>query len=167
MGQELIHWVQKIIFLAMFLTMLLHILPGEKWKKYISFFAGLIFVTALIQPLGSLLGQEDLGLTGMAEVTFETKRQIAGLDQEYLGAEAQQQYGRSITLAGKELAEQLADSMDLEVRDVVVSLNADGKHVEKMQVTLRGATDRQKTEYQKKLAEILKLAGDKVEVSSG
>ena len=167
MGQELMQWVQKIIFLAMFLSMILQILPGEKWRKYISFFAGLIFVTALIQPLGNLLGQEDLGLSRMAGVTFETKRQIAWMDQAYLGEDAQQKYEQSLSLAGKELARQLADSMDLDVRDAAVHMGVDGKNVEKMQVTLRGATDRQKSEYQRKLAEILNIASEKVEVTSG
>lgn len=62
-------WIRQMIYLVIFLTLLLQILPKKSYRSYIKFFAGLIFVVALFQPLISLLGTEDWEETVVSRIT--------------------------------------------------------------------------------------------------
>jgi len=90
---ELMDWIKQMICLVIFLTMVLQILPDQKFVKYIRFFAGLILVISLMNPLISLLredgweeevfsyinGQEmtDMDLSGMEEIQAEVYDEYA------------------------------------------------------------------------------------------
>ena len=58
---ELLEWVKRMIFLGIFLTILLQVLPNGTYRKYVRFFAGMVFVLTIVSPLFSILGQKKLG----------------------------------------------------------------------------------------------------------
>lgn len=62
-------WIRQIIYLMLFLILALQILPSGKDRKYVRFFAGLIFVVGLLNPLVQMLQGADLG-SYIAEKTF-------------------------------------------------------------------------------------------------
>ena len=41
---ELLEWVKRMIFLGIFLTILLQVLPNGTYRKYVRFFAGMYFL---------------------------------------------------------------------------------------------------------------------------
>lgn len=56
---DLFGWVRQIIYLLIFLTMVLQILPDGSYRKYVKFFAGLVFVVTLLGPVVSLFVDGD------------------------------------------------------------------------------------------------------------
>lgn len=67
---DLLGWVRQIIYLLIFLTMMLQILPNGNYRKYVKFFAGLIFVVTLLGPVASLFTNgnwEDMILEAVTE----------------------------------------------------------------------------------------------------
>lgn len=59
MLSDLFAWIRQVIYLLIFLTLLLQILPDGSYRKYVKFFAGLIFVVTLLGPVVSLLAGQD------------------------------------------------------------------------------------------------------------
>lgn len=59
MLEDLLSWIKQIIYLLIFLTLLLQILPDGNYRKYVKFFAGLIFVVTLMGPVVSLFAGND------------------------------------------------------------------------------------------------------------
>lgn len=55
---EMLEWVKQMIFLGIFLTLLLQVLPANAYRKYVRFFAGMVFVVTILNPLFSVLGTE-------------------------------------------------------------------------------------------------------------
>ena len=67
---DLFDWIRQIIYLLIFLTMMLQILPDGNYRKYVKFFAGLIFVVTLLGPVVSLFADrnwEDMILEAVTE----------------------------------------------------------------------------------------------------
>ena len=66
-------WMKQVIYLLIFLTMLLQILPNGNYKKYVKFFAGMIFVVTLLGPVVSLFANQSWEslLTEKLEKEFE------------------------------------------------------------------------------------------------
>ena len=48
---EMLEWVKRMIFLGIFLTLLLQVLPANAYRKYVRFFAGMVFVVTILNPL--------------------------------------------------------------------------------------------------------------------
>ena len=56
---ELLEWVKRMIFLGIFLTILLQVLPSGTYRKYVRFFVGMVFVLTIVSPLFSILGEKN------------------------------------------------------------------------------------------------------------
>ena len=59
MFRQLYDWIQNIAVYLIFVSAVMHAIPGKDYEKYIRFFSGLILILLLFTPL--------LNLTGMAE----------------------------------------------------------------------------------------------------
>lgn len=70
-----------MIYLMIFLTLLLQILPEKSYRGYVKFFAGLIFAAAVMQPVFSVIGSGNwenmvsLRITELEE-SMETDEEI-------------------------------------------------------------------------------------------
>ncbi|MCD7921142.1 MAG: stage III sporulation protein AF [Clostridiales bacterium] len=69
MFSEWMDWIRQMIYLAIFLTLLLQILPKKSYRSYVKFFAGLIFVVALMRPLISMIGDGNWEETVISRIT--------------------------------------------------------------------------------------------------
>ena len=52
-------WMKNLSFYLVLLSVLLQMIPGEQYKKYVKFFAGMILIMMLLKPMAGLLGMTD------------------------------------------------------------------------------------------------------------
>ena len=78
-------WVQNIACYLIFTTVIINILPGKKYEKYLRLFAGMVLILLVLQPLTGALRLEDK-ITYYFE-TFTFQNDAASLEMELLGAE--------------------------------------------------------------------------------
>lgn len=75
----LYEWTKNLAFYMIVVTMVIQIVPGEGYKKYVRFFVGLILIIMLAQPILKLLGMQE------EFVSFynKAKRQQEKLEREW------------------------------------------------------------------------------------
>lgn len=73
-------WMKPIIYFSIFLTVLLQLLPNEKYKKYIRFFAGLLMIVLVLRPVLNLFGTEDLSEKIFSESFYQEQSEEIELD---------------------------------------------------------------------------------------
>ena len=55
MKEALYSWIKCLAIFYILLTMLLHLVPTEKYQKYVRFFMGLVLIVILVTPVLSIL----------------------------------------------------------------------------------------------------------------
>ena len=45
---RIFEWIRSFIYFGLFLTILMQLLPDRKYKKYVRFFAGMIFLVLVL-----------------------------------------------------------------------------------------------------------------------
>ena len=63
-------WIKNIICFYIFITVILHLLPKENYRKYVRFFTGMLLVILVMNPVLSLLGKEELILQNQSDQIF-------------------------------------------------------------------------------------------------
>jgi stage III sporulation protein AF len=92
-----------MIYLMIFLTLLIQILPGGNYRKYVRFFAGLIFVISVLQPLMTRVLQEDweaVLLENMLSIDEQTSGAFDSSEAEKVQKEA---YAKQLGISVEEL----------------------------------------------------------------
>lgn len=69
-------WLSQVMCFLCLMTVVLHVIPDTKLKKYVRHFLGLLFLLTVLEPLGKLLGGEEFLMNFEAE-------SLKGLYQEY------------------------------------------------------------------------------------
>ncbi|MCD8365963.1 MAG: stage III sporulation protein AF, partial [Clostridiales bacterium] len=59
MVTNLLVWIKQLICLVVLFRMALQMMPNGTYRKYIRFFAGMILIVAMMQPLISLAGEDE------------------------------------------------------------------------------------------------------------
>lgn len=52
-------WIENIAFYLVILVAVMQMIPGENYKKYIRFFAGMILILMLVGPILKIFGMSD------------------------------------------------------------------------------------------------------------
>ena len=76
MFQYICDWMQRIAYYLVLVTAILHMIPGEEYRRFVRFFTGLILVFLMAGPLLRLFdGNIDLsGLYDQGKYTAEIER---------------------------------------------------------------------------------------------
>lgn len=118
-------WVRNLICFYIFMTAVLHLLPKESYRKYVRFFTGLLLVILVLTPVISLFREEDVLYEKIAQAGFWQETENRKLDTEYLAdsqrAVYQKEYEKAI---GMDIS-QMAESQELETKQVEVELDPD------------------------------------------
>lgn len=56
MLEAIYQWIENIAFYLVIVVAVMHMIPGENYKKYIRFFIGMILILLLSTPLLKLFG---------------------------------------------------------------------------------------------------------------
>lgn len=121
--QSLIDWIRSVLILYFLMMIVLYFAAGERYKKFIRFFMGLVLALTLLRPLIQVLGKEE---TLRESITYEAFRQDlkeTQFDVSHL-EETEQEIYRSHyerVLVEQFLSE--AKERLLEIRDISVAVN--------------------------------------------
>lgn len=102
---NLLAWIKQMIYLLIFLTLMLQILPNGNFRKYVKFFAGLIFVLTLLNPLISMMGKGDWMDTLLSEVISEEEQAEKRLDFTEMEQRQTDFYEEKATILMEELSQ--------------------------------------------------------------
>lgn len=69
--QEIYGWVINIVYYMIFVTMLVNLLPGGKYEKYLKLFSGCILILLVIQPVTGGLRLEEKMAAAFKTLSFE------------------------------------------------------------------------------------------------
>lgn len=81
----LYQWLGSILCFMIFITMADTLLPSKKYEKYIRFFAGMVLILLVVQPLTGSLRLEDRIAYYFEAISFQKESQ--DLSREILGIE--------------------------------------------------------------------------------
>ena len=54
--EAVLSWIKEFLIIYLILTILMHLVINDQYKKYLRFFSGIILLTALVSPVMKLLG---------------------------------------------------------------------------------------------------------------
>lgn len=82
-----VQWIKNIAVFYIIASLILNIIPGDKYKRYIKLFLGVVMVILLIKPIGRLTGLDGkfdkLFWTGSyGAMSDELKAELAFADEE-------------------------------------------------------------------------------------
>lgn len=69
--QAICGWVSNIVYYMIFVTMLINLLPGGKYEKYLKLFAGCILILLVIQPVTGGLRLDEKMASVFKSLSFE------------------------------------------------------------------------------------------------
>lgn len=82
-----VQWIKNIAIFYIIASLILNIIPGDKYKRYIKLFLGVVMVILLIKPIGRLTGLDgkfdELFWTGSyGAMSADLKAELAFADEE-------------------------------------------------------------------------------------
>lgn len=80
--ETILNWIKPIIYFSIFITVMLHLLPGEKYTKYIRFFAGLLMIVLVMRPVLNLFGNGDFSEQIFSQDFYQEQSEEIALDIE-------------------------------------------------------------------------------------
>lgn len=89
MKQELYGWMENLAVFYILLTCVLHLVPQEKYQRYVRFFMGLVLTVMLCSPVFSIFGERQ-NLLDEFEIQYEQEeflrrqKEQANLQEIYL-----------------------------------------------------------------------------------
>ena len=89
MQDAIYSWVKGIAVFYIFLTMLLHLVPTERYQRYIRFFMGLLLIVLVMSPVLSVLKKSrgvsvDFGKLYQQEEKKRLQLEIENLQKNWL-----------------------------------------------------------------------------------
>ena len=161
---EIFEWIKKMIYLSVFLTMLLQILPGSAYRKYVRFFAGLIFVITITAPLAKILHLENIGEEKLEEILAAEEQKEVSLDFPYMEAQQKKYYEKNMQAAAEEVVRAALGEMGADVSDIRVECGDEDGTIEKVSLETGEMEASEAGRLQKKVAELLDIGLHQVEV---
>ena len=146
---ELLEWVKRMIFLGIFLTILLQVLPSGTYRKYVRFFVGMVFVLTIVSPLFSLLGQKNWEQTLERELLQQDVLQSGQLDFSYME---------------RQMIEKLGEMNGCPVRQVEVNFSEDNGSILRVKVWTVVISEASRQRMQEETAQACGISADQVEV---
>lgn len=87
--EQLYNWIRNIAYYLIFITVVLNLLPGKKYEKYIKFFAGMVLILLVLKPLTGSLNLDEKLAYYFKTISFsneagELSAQISKMDEKRL-----------------------------------------------------------------------------------
>lgn len=73
MFEYLYQWIENIAFYLVIFTVAMQLIPNKNYKNYIQFFAGLILIIMIANPILKLFGMEHEFMTFYEDAEYQQK----------------------------------------------------------------------------------------------
>lgn len=116
-------WVKNVVCFYIFLTVILHLLPRDNYRKYVRFFSGMLLMILVFSPVLSLLGKEDTLLQRISQAEFFQDMDSLKLDTAHLQRDQKALYLREYERAVGMDISRMAAEKQLDASQVEVHLS--------------------------------------------
>lgn len=120
-----VSWMKGIACFFIISSLVLHIIPNEKYQKYIKMFMGFLMIIFLMQPLGKIFSLDNLfesylNDNSYNQMSYELEAKLKGVEEERQNI-ILSEYKEAI----REGVTEYLDGIDMELRDLSVSIDTD------------------------------------------
>ena len=130
-------WIRTLLYFGLFLTILMQLLPHGKYKKYVRFFAGMIFLILVLGPVFELFSDGDILKSAVEKLEYQQEQETVDMDFSYM-EQKQQEYYRKQTLASAEkLIAEEADKEGFWLADASIVQEEGSEAVQSVTLTVR------------------------------
>lgn len=157
-------WIKRMIYLAIFLTLLLQILPNGTYRKYVKFFAGLVFVITIFNPLMQLFHQDGWEDKILSELVQAEGKREAELDFSYMEEKQKEYYTKNMSDAVEELVLEKAQNLGVEVGEIEVKSGSKDGSIRHILIRAKSLEASESRELKSEIAKLFSLDDSQVEV---
>lgn len=83
MLESIYEWIKNIVFYLVIVTVVLEVIPGNGYKKYIQFFSGMVMILLLVTPILRLAGMEGTFTELYHSIAYEQEKQEIEKQEQY------------------------------------------------------------------------------------
>lgn len=161
-------WVKTLIFFSLFLTIFMQLIPEKKYRKYIRFFAGMIFIILAVSPVFKFFSKGSLSENIFEQFAYRQESEKVSLDFEYMESRQQEYYQEQVKNTASELIGEAASEQGFEMTGSSIELKEGTGQPEKITVSVREAegTKEERSAVEEIRIQIADDTGDKKEVSA-
>lgn len=164
MADAIYGWIKNLAFFFIFLTVILNLLPDEKYRRYVKSFLGLLLLLVVCKPLFSLFGLGDV-LAGYLRKEsigekFDELENSAGILQE----QTDEYYREAVLAEVRSQVEDAARAHGLTPEEVRVQMRSDGGGLRLLSVSVRGE-ERAARSFQKEMMQTYELTEAQVQIT--
>lgn len=69
-------WIKSIVAFMLFVPFVLHIIPNESYRKYISYYLALLLILILLEPISKVLNIEDFMQSSWKTYTQQLEKEL-------------------------------------------------------------------------------------------
>lgn len=115
-------WVKDIIFYLILMTMLMNLLPDNKYRKYVRLFAGMLLIIIVASPIINLFSGNNILETNYLEKIYQ--QEVSSLTAELNRTESsqQQEFLQNYEETLQSRITQLAAEQNLSVLDMKIEI---------------------------------------------
>lgn len=143
-------WIKSFIYFGLFLTILMQLLPDVKYKKYVRFFAGMIFIVLVMGPVFRIFSDDNILDTAVEKLEYQQEQETVRMDFSYMEQEQQEYYRQKVLASAEEIIEQEAAGQGFSVVDSQIGQNEETNEVRNVTVTVQNAENEEKTQEDQK-----------------
>lgn len=128
-------WVKNLVCFYLLLTVVLHLLPRQNYRKYVRFFSGMLLTILVVSPALTLLGNEEALREKISQAEFFQDMDNRKLDTAHLEITQKEIYIREYERALEMDVSRMAAEKQLTAQEVRVRLTTEYE-VESIEMTV-------------------------------
>ncbi len=123
--EHVLEWIKTLIFFSLFVTLIMQLLPGDQYKKYVRFFAGMILIVLAVSPLFRLMNRSDIQHGLLEVLAYEQESSQLQMDFPYMEQQQQEYYQEQLKLSARALMEKQANAQGFWLEDAEILMDPD------------------------------------------
>lgn len=154
--EGVLNWIKGIVILFIITNVLLYLVQGKIYEKYIGFFMRLLIIVAVISPIATVVYGEEEFLDNIAYVQFWQDLERIRKDSERIGYANQEYCREEYEQVVEEDVRRLLEREEYQSSYVKVQLT-DAYAIEMMQIGISGKTDTAEDSAAKEMMETIRI----------
>ncbi len=135
--EQVLEWMKTLIFFSLFVTLIIQLLPGSQYKKYVRFFAGMILIVLAVSPLFRLFCGTDAQNELLEAFAYKQESSRLQMDFPYMEQKQQEYYQEQVQVSARELIEKQANAQGFWMEDVKFLMDPETGMVSEVTVYVR------------------------------
>ena len=164
MADAIYGWIKNLAFFFIFLTVILNLLPDEKYRKYVKSFLGLLLLLVVCKPLFALFGLGDVLAGYLRMESIGEKFNELENSAEILNDETYDYYREAVLAEVCAQVKEAARAHGLTPEEGQAQMRSDGSGLRLLSVHVRGE-ERASESFQKEMMQTYELTAAQVQIT--